>query len=152
MVGLRPGRPARFVLSLTLATAGAVQSPSAYSQTQPSPGGSSSLGDQIAQHEQKMNQARATRNLKDETSELVAIGALHQQAGETQKAQECFNQALQIWRKAGSRNGEALALNDIGRAYADLRLEQKALELYNQALPIWRETGNRRGEALTLNH
>jgi CHAT domain-containing protein len=152
MVGLRPGRPARFVLSLALATAGAVQNPLASSQTQPSPGGSSSLGDQIAPHEQKMNQARATRNLKDETSELVAIGSLHQQAGETQKAQECFNQALQVWRKAGSRNGEALALNDIGRAYADLRLEQKALELYNQALPIWRETGNRRGEALTLNN
>jgi CHAT domain-containing protein/Tfp pilus assembly protein PilF len=150
MVGLHPGRAARLVLSLMLATAAAVQNPPASSQVQPSPAGT--ISDQIARHEQKMNQARATRNLKEETSELVAIGALHQQAGDTQKAQECFDQAMQIWRKAGSRNGEALTLNDIGRAYADLRLEQKAMELYNQALPIWRETGNRRGEALTLNN
>ena len=59
---------------------------------------------------------------------------------------------MQIWRKVGNRNGEALALNDIGRAYGDLRHPQKALELFNQALPLWREAGNRRGEALTLNN
>jgi CHAT domain-containing protein len=141
MADLRPRRPARFVLCLMLATAAAAQNSVA-----------PSLQDQLTQHEQKLSQARATRNLKEETSELVSLGALHEQAGETQKAEECFNQALQIWRKVGNRNGEALALNDICRAYTDLRRPQKALELSNQALPIWRETGNRRGEALTLNN
>src|ERR1017187_8111720 len=45
-----------------------------------------------------------------------------------------------------------MALNDIGRAYADLGQPQKALEYSEQALPIWRETGIRRGEAMTLNN
>jgi CHAT domain-containing protein/Tfp pilus assembly protein PilF len=134
-------RPAWFVLSLMLATAAAAQD----SRT-------SSPQDQLSQHEQKLSQARAARNLKEETSELVSLGSLQLQAGDTQKAEDSFNQALQIWRKVGNRNGEALALNDIGRAYGDLRRPQKALEVFNQALPLWREAGNRRGEALTLNN
>ena len=121
-------RPAWFVLSLMLATAAAAQD----SLT-------SSLQDQLSQHEQKLSQARAGRNFKEETSELVSLGSLQLQAGETQKAEDYFNHALQIWRKVGNRNGEALALNDIGRAYGDLRHPQKALELFNQALPLWRE-------------
>jgi tetratricopeptide (TPR) repeat protein len=51
-----------------------------------------------------------------------------------------------------NRNGEALALNDIGRAYADLGQGRKGLESFDRALPIWRETGARRGEAATLNN
>jgi len=138
-------RPAWFVLSLILATAAAAQD-----SRPPSP--PSSLPDQITQHEQKLSQARAGRNRKEETSELVSLGSLQLQAGDTQKAEDYFNQALQIWHQVGNRNGEALALNDIGRAYGDLRHPQKALELFNHALPIWREAGNRRGEALTLNN
>jgi CHAT domain-containing protein/Tfp pilus assembly protein PilF len=134
-------RPAWFVLGLMLATAAAAQD----SRT-------SSLPDQLTQHEQKLSQARAARNLKEETTELVSLGSLQLQAGQTQKAKDYFNQALQIWRKVGNRNGEALALNDIGRAYGDLRHPQEALEFFNQALPLWREAGNRRGEALTLNN
>src|SRR5271154_536953 len=105
MADLRPRRAARFVLCLMLATAAAAQN-----------SGSPSPQDQIAQHEQKLSQARAARNLKEETSELVSLGSLQLQAGDTQKAEDYFNQALQIWRKVGNRNGEALALNDIGRA------------------------------------
>ena len=52
----------------------------------------------------------------------------------------------------GNRNGEALALNDIGRAYADMGNRKRRWSIYDQALPIWRETGNRRGEAMTLNN
>jgi len=138
-------RPAWFVLSLMLATAAAAQ------DSRP-PSLPSSLLDQLSQHEQKLSQARAGRNLKEETSELVSLGSLQLQTGETQKAEDYFNQAFEIWHKVGNRNGEALALNDIGRAYGDLRHPQKALELFNQALPLWREAGNRRGEALTLNN
>jgi tetratricopeptide (TPR) repeat protein len=63
-----------------------------------------------------------------------------------------YNQALPIWRETGNRIGEGMALNDIGRAYADMGQPRKALEYSEQALPIWRETGTRRGEAMTLNN
>ena len=59
---------------------------------------------------------------------------------------------MPIWREVGNRNGEALALSDIGRAYADLGQPRKALDYAAQALPIFRETGSRRGEAMTLNN
>ena len=67
------------------------------------------------------------------------------------KSLEVYNQALKIWRETGSRQGEALTLNYIGRLYRDLGLHQTALDYYNQALPIWREVGNRNGEALALS-
>ena len=108
-----------------LATGAAAQNPE-----------SISLQDQITQHEQKLSQARAARNLKEQTSELVSLGTLHEQMGETQRAEECFNQALQIWRKVGNRNGEALALNDIGRAMPICGVRRRRSEFFNQALPI----------------
>ena len=59
---------------------------------------------------------------------------------------------LPVWRELGSRRGEALTLNNIGRVYSDLAQEEKALDFLNQALPIWRETGGRNGEASTLDN
>ncbi len=141
MASLCPRRPARFLLLLMLATA----SSPARTQTH-------SLQDEISQHEEKLRAARGARSMKEETSELVSLGSLHLQAGETQKAMECFDQALQAWRRLGNRNGEALTLNNMGKAYAGLGQEQKALELYDQALPIWREGSNHRGEASSLTN
>jgi hypothetical protein len=40
-----------------------------------------------------------------------------------------FNQALPIWREEGEQGGEALTLNSMGRAYADLGQKQNALEV-----------------------
>lgn len=142
----------RIASSFVVVMACALLRPVLWAQEPPTPSALSSPQDQIAQHEQRLAEARAEKHPKNETSELVALGALYQHAGDTQKAQDYFNQALDLWRRAGSRNGEALALNDIGRAYSDLGETQKALDYLNQALPIWRETGSRRGEALTLNN
>ena len=79
------------------------------------------------------------------------MGPAYAEAGEKQKALESLNHALEIWRKIGSREGEALTLNDIGRVYRDLGQQQSAMDYYNQALPIWREVGNRNGEGLALS-
>ncbi len=59
-------RPACFLLSLMFAMAAAAQ------DSRP-PSLPSSLQDQITQHEQKLSQSRAARNLKEETSELVSL-------------------------------------------------------------------------------
>jgi CHAT domain-containing protein len=72
--------------------------------------------------------------------------------GREQEAFNYFNQALAMWRDVGEQGGEALTLNSMGRAYADLGQKQKSLQAFNQALSMSRTIGNRQAEALTLNN
>jgi tetratricopeptide (TPR) repeat protein len=51
----------------------------------------------------------------------------------------------------GDRDGEALALSNIGFIYDALGQMKQALEYLNQSLSIMREIGNRKGEATTLD-
>jgi len=124
----------------------------ARSQTSAPADKATSLPEQIAQHEQKLAEARALQDLKDEATELNALGTLYRQTGQRQKALDDCNEALPIERSVGNRVGEAVTLTTLGRIYTDLGQEQKALELFNQILPVWRELGNRLGEATTLNN
>jgi CHAT domain-containing protein len=110
------------------------------------------LEEQIAQHQQKLAEARSAGRTRDEASELNALGGLYRQAGNMQKALEDLNQALTIEQNSGNRGGEAATRNAMGRVYTELGKEQKALELFSQTLPVWRKLGNRNGEANTLNN
>jgi CHAT domain-containing protein len=118
----------------------------------PSWGQGPTLQTQISQHEQKLADARASKNPRDEVTELNALGALYRQTGKTQKALDYYTEAMAVEQKSHNRTSEALTLDNMGRVYTDLGQEQKALDLFNQALPIWRESKSRRGEALTLNN
>ena len=68
------------------------------------------------------------------------------------KSIEKYHVALDLYRRAGARRGEADTLNNIGLIYRLLGETQKALEKYNEALPIWRAVGDRIGEAVTFNN
>jgi hypothetical protein len=65
------------------------------------------LRDQIAQHEQKLAQARAANQSRDEATELNALASLYRQTGKTQMALDDCTQALQIEQSAGNRIGVA---------------------------------------------
>ncbi len=67
------------------------------------------------------------------------------------KSVEKYHDALEMYRRATDRNGEAETLNNIGEVYWSLGETRKALEKYNEALPIYQAIGARRGEADTLN-
>jgi CHAT domain-containing protein len=112
----------------------------------------SPLPQQIADHEQKLAQARASQNKHEEAVELNTLANLYRQAGQPQKGLDACNQALQIEQSAGSRGSIAFTQNVMGRIYTDLGDEQKAMDLFNQALPVWRQSNNRAGEASTLNN
>jgi tetratricopeptide (TPR) repeat protein len=139
MIGLRKKLP---VLAGLIALLAALPS-----RAQHSP-----LPQQIADHEQKLAQARAAQNKHNEAVELNTLANLYRQAGQPQKGLDACNQALQIEQAAGSRGSVALTQNTMGRIYTDLGDEQKAMDLFDQALPVWRETHNRAGEASTLNN
>jgi CHAT domain-containing protein/Tfp pilus assembly protein PilF len=66
------------------------------------------------------------------------------------KGIEKYHEALELYRRATDRNGEAQTLNNIGEVYESLGETQKALEKYNEALPLRRTAGDRKGEAVTL--
>jgi len=68
------------------------------------------------------------------------------------KSIEKYHEALELYRRASDRRGEAQTLTCIGEVYRSLGEPQKALEKYNESLPISRAAGNRRGEAQTLNN
>jgi CHAT domain-containing protein/tetratricopeptide (TPR) repeat protein len=67
------------------------------------------------------------------------------------KSVEKYHEALELYRRASDRRGEARTLNSIGIVYRAMGEMQKALEKHNEALPISRALGDRRGEASALN-
>src|SRR5215510_1748032 len=68
------------------------------------------------------------------------------------KSVEKYHEALDLYRRAGDRKGEAETLSNIGEVYYLLGETQKALEKFNEALPLRRAAGDRTGEAITLNN
>jgi CHAT domain-containing protein/tetratricopeptide (TPR) repeat protein len=81
-------------------------------------------------------------------AEQLKDGALE----DRRKSVEKYHEALELYRRASDRNGEAQTLNNIGEVYWSLREMRKALEKYNEALPLRLAIGDRRGEAVTLNN
>src|SRR6266545_3883038 len=67
------------------------------------------------------------------------------------KSIEKYHEALELYRRATDRNGEAQTLSNIGEVYWSLGEMRKALEKYDEALPIRRAIGDRKGEAVILD-
>jgi CHAT domain-containing protein/predicted negative regulator of RcsB-dependent stress response len=87
--------------------------------------------------------------------EVIFREAKHLQKGtleDKKKSVEKYYEALELYRRATDRNGEAQTLNNIGEVYESLGENQKALEKYNEALPLRRAVGDRQGEAITLSN
>jgi tetratricopeptide (TPR) repeat protein len=89
---------------------------------------------------------------------LIAAGAISEEAKLLEKGTlearrksiEKYQGALELYRRAGERNGEAETLHNIGEVYFSLGEMEKALEKYDEALPIKRAMDDRDGEAETL--
>jgi CHAT domain-containing protein/Tfp pilus assembly protein PilF len=80
-------------------------------------------------------------------ADLLRQGTLE----EKRKGIEKYQEALELYRRAGDSREEAAALNNIGLIHHSLGEMQKALEKYSEALPIRRAIGDRRGEAIALD-
>mgnify|MGYP006284347141 CR=1 FL=1 len=79
-------------------------------------------------------------------------GIVHSKMGRIGKAAEDFEQALEYFREAGNRQGEANSLGNLGlvaRKRGDL---DEAEEYHRRVLEIKRELNDRQGEANSLNN
>lgn len=83
--------------------------------------------------------AKGNRLLAQRTAES-RLGAIEQ-----------YKEAATVFRRAGDRNREAGAINNIGLFYFWLGEIQAAFEHGERALSLWQEIGDQRGEARALN-
>jgi len=96
--------------------------------------------------------ARRLKNRQSEGNRLCTLGNSYSDLGETQRANEFYEQYLIIVRELGDRMGEGVALGNLGNSYANLGETQRAIEFYEQRLTIACELGDRRGEGTALGN
>lgn len=103
------------------------------------------LQQQVAQHQQKLAEARQAKNQANEATELSAIGVLYSKAGQNEEALDNFAQALTIEGALQHHSAEARTLLNVGLIYRRLGQEQKALDSFQAAFTASRD-GHDRGE------
>ncbi|WP_051767817.1 tetratricopeptide repeat protein [Amycolatopsis vancoresmycina] len=81
-----------------------------------------------------------------------ALGELYTGRGENSRARKLFDQALPLYRRAGSVLGEANCLSNLGELEFIESDNARASELYGQALPLYRRAGSVLGEANCLRN
>jgi CHAT domain-containing protein len=95
------------------------------------------------------------RTLKDDEQQAWALNAIgwneHQLNDQDQAALGHYDEALALFRAAGSREGEAHVLHNRALALADQGQHKQAIESFQQALPIWKELGDQGQTAWALN-
>lgn len=82
-----------------------------------------------------------------------AVALKSQQTAESlTKSIAKYEEALALWRVAGERDFEGLALNNLAEVYYSLGNRKKALELFEQGLALMQSTGSKLGEAAMLSN
>jgi tetratricopeptide (TPR) repeat protein len=90
------------------------------------------------------------RNKQEREKILAELGSIHSFLGDTGKSIYYFDQALEISRQIGDRQGEASNLAALGQAYVNPGEIRKAIEYFDQALEISRQIGDRQKEVASL--
>jgi CHAT domain-containing protein/Tfp pilus assembly protein PilF len=95
--------------------------------------------------------AGSTETNSPADEKLARARELYTQDGPT-AALPVYVEALELYREAGNRLGEAITVGLIGNCHKRLGDYERALELLEQALIMKRELGNRLEEGKTLSH
>jgi serine/threonine protein kinase/tetratricopeptide (TPR) repeat protein len=94
-----------------------------------------------------------TRQLGDDHALLFILRQMsNMHVNDTAKAVAFAEESLRIAQRIGDRNGEALALNSMGNAWAFADDPAKALEHYERTLAIARENGERGMECIAIGN
>ncbi|MFI6079263.1 tetratricopeptide repeat protein [Actinoplanes sp. NPDC051343] len=96
------------------------------------------------------NLTTATLTLGPHARAFYQRGWSRRSNGRPRPALEDYQHAIDLYRQAGDRAGEAATLANIGHLYGGRGDRAQALAYFEQALPLMREVGDRAGEAATL--
>jgi tetratricopeptide (TPR) repeat protein len=97
----------------------------------------------------------AARRIKDHWSEfsnLSGLGLVYRNLGQTAKAVEFYQRALDISRENGDRGREAHTLSNLGAALRQLEQPERGLKLIKQSLTIARSMKDLGLETVALGH
>ena len=83
---------------------------------------------------------------------LNALGLLQLQQGQLEASRDVLARALALWREAGDRDGEALALNGLGAVYRALGEHERSRELLRESITVGRLLSDRAREATALTN
>ncbi|MEE3717321.1 CHAT domain-containing protein [Tumidithrix elongata RA019] len=96
--------------------------------------------------------AQTAQDRKAEADRLLQQGIQQYRTSQFEAALQSSQQALQIYRVIGNRQGEGHALGNLGIAYNALAMYDKAIEYQEQSLLIAREIKDRLGEGAALGN
>ncbi|AKB44301.1 tetratricopeptide repeat protein [Methanosarcina vacuolata] len=91
-------------------------------------------------------------NIESHIFVLGNLGIAYNQIGETKKAIEYYELALELSRNIGNRNSEGSLLCNLGISYRDLSKFEKSIEYFEQALQIAKDLKNKEGEGNLLGN
>ncbi|MGH3716190.1 MAG: BTAD domain-containing putative transcriptional regulator [Micromonosporaceae bacterium] len=97
----------------------------------------------------------SARQITDPAAEgaiLVGIGNVRSFLGADDEAQRCYGRAVELFRKAGTRPQEGMALALIASSQEAQGHHRKALRFFEQSVSIARELGDETREAHALNN
>jgi tetratricopeptide (TPR) repeat protein len=107
----------------------------------------------VEQFQTFLQQAQSQNNpQKVQAQRLIEQGYQQRQAGQFEAALQSYQQALTIYQQIKDRQGEGLALANLGNAYNNRSDFAKAIEYLQQALKIVREINDRETEGRILSN
>jgi uncharacterized protein (TIGR02145 family) len=90
--------------------------------------------------------------LFDLGNELNAAGYFYDEVGQYDRAMQCYEEALEIFKKQGEEGSIAAVLSNIGGVYKAWSQYDKAIQYFEQALEIQKRLGQESGVAIDLNN
>jgi CHAT domain-containing protein/Tfp pilus assembly protein PilF len=106
----------------------------------------------IGHAEEALGHWRAARDRSEEAAALLAIGLLHIDVADRERALRYSTESLAAAESIGDAKLVGRALEGVGRVYNSFGDKRKAIEFCERALPLLRSAGDRAGEANALDN
>lgn len=107
-------------------------------------------GDWVTTNEMVKNCAQQAENLAGVSTTLHNLGTVYFNQGRWEKAIDCYQESLKIYRQRKDCQGEAQSLNNLGGVYKNQGKWEDAISCYQESLKICCQIGDHHGTSPSL--